>query len=374
MFVKKLDRTGTVEGFRRILIETSNNVDISSIMVLACDANGFAPKDVNPILKLATKPLFGGIFPEIIFGNEKLTTGTIIVGFSNKQNIQIIPDLSTKNIDYDDVLDKIFPQVDNYKTMFVFVDGFAQRISALIDSLFNIFGLEFNYVGGGAGSLSLQQKPCIFTSEGLLQNCAVLAMTNCSSGVGVAHGWKSIAGPFRITESDRNIIKTLDWKPAFQVYKKVVEEHSGKKITDDNFFNIAKAYPFGIAKLGAERIIRDPLMLGEDDALICVGEVPEESFVDIMNGNLESLIAAAGDALLKAEKSYDGSLDGSGLLFIDCISRVLFLEDDFKKELEVIHKKGIPLIGVLSIGEIANSGKDFLEFYNKTAVVSILGN
>jgi len=114
--------------------------------------------------------------------------------------------------------------------------------------------------------------------------------------------------------------------------------------------------------------------LGEDDALICVGEVPEESFVDIMNGNLESLIAAAGDALLKAEKSYDGSLDGSGLLFIDCISRVLFLEDDFKKELEVIHKKGIPLIGVLSIGEIANSGKDFLEFYNKTAVVSILGS
>jgi hypothetical protein len=365
---------GTVEEFRKILLEISNNAEISSIMVLACDANGFTPKDVNPILKLVTKPLFGGIFPEIIFGNEKLTKGTIIVGFSNKQDIQIIPDLSAKNIDYDDVLDKIFPQVDNYKTMFVFVDGFAQRISALIDSLFNIFGLEFNYVGGGAGSLSLQQKPCIFTSEGLLQNCAVLAMTNCQSGVGVAHGWKSIAGPFRITESDRNIIKTLDWKPAFQVYKKIVEEHSGEKFTDDNFFNIAKAYPFGIAKLGTERIIRDPLMLGEDDALICVGEVPEESFVDIMNGNLESLIAAAGDALLKAEKSYDGSLDGSGLLFIDCISRVLFLEDDFKKELEVIHKKGIPLIGVLSIGEIANSGKDFLEFYNKTAVVSILGS
>ncbi|EQD46615.1 hypothetical protein B1A_14553 [mine drainage metagenome] len=53
---------------------------------------------------------------------------------------------------------------------------------------------------------------------------------------------------------------------------------------------------------------------------------------------------------------------------MDCISRALFLEQDFRQELAVIHSPA-PMLGALTIGEIANSGQDYLEFYNKTAVV-----
>ncbi len=34
----------------------------------------------------------------------------------------------------------------------------------------------------------------------------------------------------------------------------------------------------------------------------------------------------------------------------------------------------VPLFGVLSLGEIANSGKDYMELHNKTCVVGILGD
>ena len=33
-------------------------------------------------------------------------------------------------------------------------------------------GLHRNFIGGGAGSLSFQQKPCLLTPQGLLENSA----------------------------------------------------------------------------------------------------------------------------------------------------------------------------------------------------------
>jgi hypothetical protein len=50
----------------------------------------------------------------------------------------------------------------------------------------------------------------------------------------------------------------------------------------------------------------------------------------------------------------------------------LFLEKNFAYELEAVHDGQMPLIGALTLGEIANNGKDYLEFYNKTSVVGVL--
>ncbi|MBI9069462.1 MAG: FIST C-terminal domain-containing protein [Salinivirgaceae bacterium] len=256
------------------------------------------------------------------------------------------------------------------KTLFVFIDGFAERINAFIESIFTIFGLEFNYIGGGAGSLSLKQKPCIITNKGIKQDCAVIAGIDLDSGIGVKHGWKSISGPYKVTSAEKTVIKELDFKPAFEVYKQAVEKHSGAVFKDDNFFDIAKAYPFGINKVDAEKVVRDPLFLGENNSLICVGEVETGSFVDILTGDKNSLIQAAGQAVKVALENKQNPVENF-IFFVDCISRVLFLEDDFEKELDVVVKPNIeiPVFGVLSIGEIANNGQDYLEFYNKTSVI-----
>jgi hypothetical protein len=51
---------------------------------------------------------------------------------------------------------------------------------------------------------------------------------------------------------------------------------------------------------------------------------------------------------------------------------VLFLEDKFSQEINAVWSADQPLVGACTIGEIANSGSDYLEFYNKTSVVAIL--
>ena len=368
----QLDKSGTAEALQDLLISSEADSQIQAHLIMSCDANNFSKNTIDPILKKIKKPVFGGIFPEIMHQTEKLEKGTLVVGLTKPTKVHLIENLSDMDVDYEDVLDEKIPETPHAKTMFVFVDGFAQRISALIDGLFNVFGLEMNYIGGGAGSLSFVQKPVLFTNEGLVQDAAILALTDMESGVGVNHGWEDVEGPFKVTESDRNIVKSLDWKPAFQVYKEVVEKHSAKTFTADNFFDIAKGYPFGLSKLGTEKIVRDPIALGENDSLVCVGEVPQDVFVHILNGNTGTLVNAAQKALSLGIESFSAKSQYKTIFFIDCISRVLFLDKEFSKELNAVSGKEIPLIGALTLGEIANNGKDYLEFYNKTSVVGVL--
>jgi len=153
-----------------------------------------------------------------------------------------------------------------------------------------------------------------------------------------------------------------------------VEAHSGKTFTADNFFSIAKGYPFGINKLGGEVVVRDPLTTDGRKGLICVGEVPTGSFVHLLNGTPDTLIAAALKARQLAEETCCKSeSEKAPVLFIDCISRVLFLEEQITEELAVVAGKG-ELFGAMTLGEIANNGRDYLEFYNKTSVVALLND
>jgi hypothetical protein len=366
----RIDTCGSVQALSGMLAEVAASSDVGLVMVLACDANGFTPALLDGPLAACGKPLIGGIFPQIMQGRETLQRGTIVAGLRCQARVVTVPAISEASTHFDQIIEQALPQGADAGTMLVFVDGLARRIGALIESLFNNFGLEIDYIGGGAGSLSLRQSPCILTNQGLLMDAAVLALTDSVAGIGVAHGWESISGPYKVTESDRNSILSLDWRPAFEVYREVVEAHANQRFADVAFFDLAKAYPFGIAKLDSEMVVRDPL-IAEGDALVCVGEVPQGAYVHILHGDPATLVAAAAHAGRRGAEAYPRAPDQATMLFVDCISRVLFLEDGFAAELDAVNR-GIPLIGALTLGEIANSGRDFIEFYNKTSVVGLL--
>jgi hypothetical protein len=373
-----VDRSGSVAALRELVEKTAAHQSVKAIMLLTCDENGFTAETIDPILQGVSKPLFGGIFPYIIHDSDKLQRGTIVAGLTQCAAVHVVAGLSDPKVDYDGVIDEIFTSVGDAKTMLVLVDGFAKRVTDLIDSLFNIFGLEMNFIGGGAGSinpaaLDMDQTPCLITNKGLTNDCALLVSLDMASGIGVRHGWEKLSGPFKITEARGNAIVSLDWRPAFEVYREVVEKSSGRTFTDDNFFDVAKCYPFGMNKIESEVIVRDPFT-EEDNALIFGVDIPQEAFVDILTGDKASLVKAAGEALENATRAFEGSGGAKTMLLIDCISRALFLGDDFCEEIDAVCTGETPLIGVLSLGEIANSGKDYLEFYNKTAVVGVLGD
>ena len=346
-------------------------------MVLGCDDNKWIPEEIDPVLKALPKPVFGGVFPKIIYGQKAYSKGVLVVGLPYKPEMLIVPELSNPEADYIKVLeatsdDWMNQEIAHNDTIFVFVDGLSKRISSLVDAMFMAFGLERNFIGGGAGSLTFRQKPCLITPQGLIMDAGLIVKVPLRSSVGVTHGWQPISESMKVTESERNTILTLDWIPAFDRYRELVESHYGRVFTTDNFFSIARCYPFGINKLGGEVVVRDPLATDGGKGLVCVGEVPEGSFVHLLNGTSETLIAASEKAALLAKESApEGISEKAPIFFIDCISRALFLEERINEELRVVSGKG-EMFGAMTLGEIANSGSDYLEFYNKTSVVAIL--
>ncbi|MBF0289231.1 MAG: FIST C-terminal domain-containing protein [SAR324 cluster bacterium] len=364
--------TGTVKKFAESLHKVIDP-DIECLLIFAGDGNGFTPNELDPLLKSISIPIFGGIFPQIIYQHYHSEQGTLMIGLPNQpQEVVIIPNLSDAHVDFEETVDQQISEHIDPSTIMVFVDAMSSRIAALIEGMFNVFGLTCNYIGGGAGSLSFEKRPCLFTNQGLLSDSALIVLMDMESGMGVKHGWEKVSGPFRVTQSDKNIIQTLDGKPALDVYQEIVEKHSRSVFTDDNFFKIARNYPFGINKLGTEKVVRDPLMKGCNRSIVCVGEVPAEFFVDILTGNNYSLVRAAKQALAMAKAEYSSEDSPSLTLFMDCISRAMFLGEKLSLEIDAVLEKEHPLVGAFTIGEIANCRKDYLEFYNKTAVVGLL--
>ncbi len=344
---------------------------VASILMLLPSNNAFAATALDPMLLQAGKPVFGGIFAGVIHADQLQLHGAMLLGLPFAVAIAVIRQLNEEGgATLDSTLLDILPlKAESEQTLFTFVDGLSANINQLILGLFNEFGLEINYIGGGCGGLSFERMPCVITPQGVLQDAAVLALADCKCGVGVAHGWEPISGAFKVTEVDKNRIISLDWQPAFDVYRQVVEAHAGQRFKPSEFLALAKSYPFGIAKLAEEMVIRDPISC-DVGALTCVGEVRRGAYVHIMHGEPTTLIQAARHASRLAKRSF-GAAAPQMMLFVDCVSRYLFLQDQFDAELKSV-RTDLPMVGVLSLGEIANCGQDYLELFNKTAVVGLL--
>jgi hypothetical protein len=317
---------------------------------------------------------FGGIFPGIIHDEQKYDQGAVVVVLPALKKPFVVKGLSDDQITLPDFRDVV--GADQQYTAMVLVDGLSPNIASFLAEMFNRLGNSVKYFGGGAGSLSLQQQPCLFTSDGFFQDAAVVTFVKLDTGLGVRHGWQKVMGPIVATKTSNNLIVELNWRNAFEVYQEIVEADSGMKITPDNFYEVAKAYPFGLYKEGAEDVVRDAIAVNEAGELVCVFEIPENAVFNILRGETRNLVQAAGQAADDCQSSNGGQPQHS--LVVDCISRVLFLEEDFGQELAMVKQQIAancgPFIpeGILTLGEISSDGEGFLEYFNKTIVVGVM--
>lgn len=368
----EIDLGGTYDGFREVVDKVAQDEKVAGLLVLACDKNGFTPRDLDPLLNGISIPIFGGCFPGIICQDQAYERGTLVIGLPVRPHLQVINDLSGYGACFDDAIDaSIFDLIDD-GTMVLLVDGMFRNVNSLLDSIFNAVGLGVGYLGGGASSLELVQKPSLFTNAGLRQDCALLAHLPMSSGIGIAHGMHSVDGPHKITGASFNTVTTIDWKPAAQFYRELITAQPEYDSTFKGVLGTDAHFSLGLNRLDAERVILEPAWTGPDDSIVFMAEVREGEFVDIMRVTAESMVASAALAMERAHDTFKADAPPKTVISFDCISRKLFLGDRFSEELGAIGKAGIRHVGALTCGgEIGTNGRDFLDYHNRTCVVGV---
>ena len=326
-------------------------------------------------LRRLEQPFFGGLFPGLLYQEHAHQTGALVAGLPSSHEPVLITNLDRPDFEVPE-LNGIFDAPADTHTAIVLTDGLSAHVARLLSELFGRLGNRVHYIGGGAGSLSLKQEPCVFTRDGVFQDAAVVGFVRQHSKLGVRHGWTVLQGPVVATRTEGNRIYELNWKTAFDVYCETLSEHVDEEVTRENLFSITKSFPFGIYKEGHEDVVRDPVAVGEQGELICVGEVPENAVLNILRGDHDSLLAAASQA---AEDSLpEAGVDAHSVLLVDCVSRTIFLGDQFEEELDAVRARleplgpDVPLWGMLSLGEISSHGTGYVEFFNKTIVSAVL--
>lgn len=363
----------TYQTLKDTLAKVAENPEVQSLILFSCDDNAWQKPELDRILAEQSLPIMGGIFPQVVFAEQAFSSGFVVVGMSTHIEPVLIEGLEDNSVDFDEQLDLKIPESCEFSSMLVLVDGLSPRVAEFVESLFVTFGSDIGYIGGGAGSLSFQSKPCVLSNQGVFANAAVLGLMQKSIAIQVGHGWQPLDVGHTVTQVDKNIVKEIDYQNALTVYESVIQQHAPKlpAIDKHNFFSTAQSFPLGIKRAEGDYIVRDPIAIDDQGSLICVGELKVGDRIDILTAQPQDLIASMAEI---AQKSAQETGDAShGVLLMDCISRALFLQERFTEELQVASHsfgKKVPLVGALVLGEIANSGTGYLEFYNKTSVIA----
>ncbi len=347
--------------------------DDETVMVLLAERTA---GDVSSIIRFfndRSVPFFGGLFPGLVHGAEQLVEGCILKKFKTVIPPVLVTNLSGKKLDGLEELQ--VPDSAEKMTTIILLDGLTSHINYFLEGLNDSIGDRVNFIGGGAGSGSLQQRQCLFNNRGFFKDAAICCVVKSRSNLGVRHGWKKLAGPLVATATEGPKIIQLNWQNAFEVYKSYMEEDSGKEVNRDNFLSCTKDYPFGIFRENADEIVRDPIGVNQKGEVTCIGEVPANTVLHILKSTPELLIEAASEAMKECRADNGATFGPEATFVVDCITRPSALGNRFAEELDAVrsqleiqHHEQEPF-GILSLGEISSYGEGLLEFFNKTIVV-----
>ncbi|MFK7907530.1 MAG: FIST N-terminal domain-containing protein, partial [Chitinophagales bacterium] len=175
MYIKNPNNESILEAVRDIGIDSQD-----SLLLMFGEKQVFDFDSLHRSLSTLDISFFGGVFPGLIYEGNRYEDGCILLKLNVIKKPILVHGLQNKNFELPNVPD-IEALYGEKRTVLTFVDGLTSNIAAYLSKLYDVLGNTVNFIGGGAGSLTLVQQPCVFTNQGIFQDAAVICFLDYKS-------------------------------------------------------------------------------------------------------------------------------------------------------------------------------------------------
>jgi len=233
-------------------------------------------------------PLCGAVFPALLFQKRFHAKGCVLARFDSMPFARLYGPLKPAHPQTSEIIESmaqdITGRLDRPRSgsLFMIFDQMVVNIATVLDELYLKLADRVHYLGVNAGSETFKPMPCLFDNARLVQDGALLMLLPDHPGAVVEHCYAAPERMISATSTEGNRIITIDWRPAFEVYREMMEAEYGVKIDRGNFYQYAVHFPFGIVRSNNEILVRIPVALEPDGSLFCVGEVPPNALLTLL--------------------------------------------------------------------------------------------
>jgi hypothetical protein len=368
---------GELDGcnFDALLAQWADAFPQGGVLALVAEADVSHVERLQAACRHVGRPLVGAVFPALIVDHRFADRGALLVplermpayvlaqGFDAESHAEVA---ARADRFATDLLAKL-PDAPTGEPPFLalLVDGLLPTTASVLERLYVTLADRVRYIGANVGSETFRPMPCLFDAERLVQGAVLGLLLEGISDMALEHDYPLPKIASSATSTEGNRIINIDWRPAFDVYRELVRKQYGIEIDRENFYRYGVHFPFGIVRAQGEPLVRIPVSLEDDGSLHCIGEVPENAIL--------SLIEAPSIDALRTGEHLAAALGGDGgeILLFYCAGRRLHLGDSAGQELELLAEAagGARLLGALSLGEIGSPrGQGYPLFHNACMV------
>ena len=315
--------------------------------------------------------LGGALFPQLIHACALRDQGAVLLRVAAGPPPLLIEDIAAA-----DVVERASVEAVAYvesnsgesdAALFSIFDALVPNIATHLDHWYLKLADRVRYLGVNAGNERSVSEPCLFDADRFVANGVLLQLLPNHPGACLEHGYTVPAQAITATSALGNSIVQINWRPALDVYREIMQDHYGITITRENFYTHAVHFPFGILRAHGEVLVRIPVALGENGEIICVGEIKPNSLLTLLDARTGT--GRAAPALAADLAQLEGAAPGGDLVLFYCAGRRLHNGAAVREELsEVARETGAGQVaGALSLGEIGGArSDDYPLFHNAT--------
>lgn len=346
-----------------------------SVLAMLPEAESAAIPVLQQACTRAGVALAGAIFPALVMETGGVQNGAILLPLVGAPASLLVDDIARPEAveplaaRLAGFIDKLLGESEEEATLFCIFDALVPNIATHLDAWYLVLADRVHYVGVNAGSERFTPIDCLFDNTRSIAGGVLLQLLPGHAGAALEHGFDVPERVTTATSATGNRVVQIDWRPALEVYRETVAAQYGVAIDRDNFYSYAVHFPFGILRADGTVLVRIPVALDEAGGIFCVGEIPPNSVLVLLDARSG---AGRAPALLAADIAGMDVRDAHNLLTFYCAGRRMHMgEAGMKNELaDLARRTGQPhLYGALSLGEIgASACGGYPLFHNATLV------